>query len=151
MDDFKKTIKIEATNDRVYYALTNCITNWWTEMFEGISNEQGQYFIIRFGTDIFKKLLVQELDTNKKVVWYVTDSLIDIPDLKNKTEWINTKIVWEISTVDNNTELKLTHLGLTKQVECYDICSTGWLQFCNSLKLYLEKSEGTPFKQETSA
>ena len=146
MDNFRKTIIIQAAGDKVFDALTNSITKWWTEMFEGISNQQGQFFTIRFGTKVFKTMTVEELIKNKKVVWYVTDSLIDIPDLNNKTEWINTKIVWEISAQDSKTELHLTHFGLTPQVECYNICQDGWHNFTDSLTQFIITGIGKPFK-----
>jgi len=146
MDNFKKTIIIQATDNKVFDALTNSITKWWTEMFEGTSNKQGQTFTIRFGTNVFKKMVIEELIPNKKVVWNVTDSQIDLPGLKNKTEWINTKIVWEISAQDNQTELQLTHFGLTLQVECFNICQDGWHNFTDSLTEYNNTGVGKPFK-----
>lgn len=146
MDNFKKTIIIQATDKRVYDALTNSIPEWWTEMFEGAANGQGQTFTVRFGADVFKTLVVQELIPNKKVVWLVTNSLIDIPELKNKTEWINTKIVWEISSQDNKTALLLTHIGLTPEIECYNICERGWHNFTDSLTSYVVTDKGEPFK-----
>jgi uncharacterized protein YndB with AHSA1/START domain len=146
MDNFKMTIIIQATDNKVFDALTNSITKWWTEMFEGTSNKQGQFFTIRFGTNVFKTMRVEELIENKKVVWNVTDSLIDIPELNNKTEWINTKIVWEISIQDNQTELHLTHFGLTPQVECYNICQNGWHNFTDSLTQFINTGIGKPFK-----
>lgn len=115
-------------------------------MFEGVSNEQGQTFTIRFGPNVFKTMVVDEFIPNKKVVWKVTDSLIDIPELKNKTEWINTKIVWEISAQGNKTELQLTHIGLTPKIECYIVCEAGWHNFTNSLESYILTGKGEPFK-----
>lgn len=91
-------------------------------------------------------MAVEELIPNKKVAWNVTDSLIDIPDLKNKTDWINTKIVWEISAQDNQTELRLKHFGLTPQVECYNICEGGWHNFTDSLTEFINTCIGKPFK-----
>lgn len=82
----------------------------------------------------------------KKIVWLVTDSLIDIPDLKNQTEWINTKIAWEIFSKDNQTELTLTHFGLTPQIECYNICENGWHNFTSSLVEFINTGKGNPFK-----
>ena len=146
MDNFKKTLLLQATNDKVFDALTNSIPKWWTEMFEGISNEQGQFFTIRFGTNVFKTMVVEELVPDKKVAWKVTDSLIDIPELKNKTEWINTQIVWKISSKDNQTELHLTHFGLTPQIECYNICESGWHNFTDSLSAFINTGIGKPFK-----
>jgi uncharacterized protein YndB with AHSA1/START domain len=146
MNNFKKKLIIQATDNKVFDALTNSITKWWTEMFEGISNQQGHIFTIRFGANVFKTMAVEELIPNKKVVWNVTDSLIDIPELNNKTEWINTKIVWEISAQDDQTELHLTHFGLTPQVECYNICQEGWYNFTNSLTEFINTGSGKPFK-----
>lgn len=91
MDKFKKTIIIQATDIAVFDALTNSITKWWTEMFEGTSNQRGKSFIIRFGTNVFKTMNVEELIPNKKVVWNVTDSLIDIPDLKIRKNGLTLK------------------------------------------------------------
>jgi len=146
MSNFKKTIIYSASDKAVYDALTNSISKWWTEMFEGISNEQGQTFTVSFGANVFKTMLVEELVPNQKVVWNVKDSLIDIPDLKNKAEWINTKIVWEIDSRDNQTELHLTHFGLTPQVECYNICQNGWQNFTDSLTRFINTGVGNPFK-----
>ena len=146
MNNFSKKIAVQAPDDNVYHALTNSISKWWTEMFEGVSNEQGQSFTIRFGPNIFKKMKVDELSTNKKIVWLVTDSLIDIPDLKNQTEWINTKIVWEIFSKESQTELTLTHFGLTPQIECYNICEMGWHNFTDSLVEFINTGNGSPFK-----
>jgi hypothetical protein len=115
-------------------------------MFEGSSDKQDEKFTIRFGSNVFKTLKVEELIPNTKVVWNVTDSLIDIPELKNKTEWINTKIIWEISRQDNQTEIRLTHLGLTPKIECYNICESGWQNFTDSLTEFVKTGIGKPFK-----
>ncbi len=146
MSNFKKTVTLHATDKSVYHALTSSIEKWWTELFEGVSNKQGESFTVRFGDNVFKTFKVEELITNKKVVWYVSDSLIDIPELKNKTEWIGTKITWEISMQGQKTELSLTHLGLTPQIECYTICESGWHNFTDSLTEFINTGTGKPFK-----
>lgn len=146
MDNFQKTMILQATGSKVFHALTNFIPQWWTETFEGVANIQGETFTIRFGANIFKTMRVEELIPNKKVVWVVTGSLIDLPELINKTEWIDTRIIWEITENDTDTTLLLTHLGLTPEIECYSICESGWNSFTNSLKAFLETGKGNPFK-----
>jgi hypothetical protein len=146
MDHFKKTMTFQAADKSVYSALTNSIFNWWTEMFEGVSNEQGQSFTVRFGPNVFKKIVVDVLIKNKKVVWHVTDSMIDIPELKNKTEWINTKIIWEITSKDNQTVLQLTHEGLTPEIECFTICESGWHSFTDSLSTFINNGIGNAYR-----
>ena len=147
MDNFTRKIIFQETEaEKIYDALMNSIPNWWTEMFEGSSNQEGHSFTIRFGTNVFKSMVVEELISKKKVIWNVTDSLIDIPDLKNKAEWINTKIVWEISSKDGRTILHLTHFGLTPKIECFNICQDGWKNFTDSLTEYINTGIGNPFK-----
>ena len=116
-------------------------------MFEGSANNKNDAFTVRFGEAIYKTILVKEITNNLKIVWSVTDSLINIPELKNQTEWIGTSIEWEIIQQGSKTELLLTHIGLRPDIECYDICTTGWKQFTNSFKLFVETGKGNPFKQ----
>ena len=148
MESYRSTIGLNAHPDKVFNALTSKIPLWWTEMFEGSSNQKDGIFTVRFGESIYKTMQVQEFVPNAKVVWYVKDSLIAIPELKNQTQWIGTTIIWEMSSKDTTTQLELTHLGLTPEIECYDICTNGWQQFTASLKLYVETGEGKPFKEE---
>ena len=46
---------------------------------------------------------------------YVTDCFLSW--LKDKTEWTNTKMSFEISTENNLTIIHFTHIGLEPQVE----------------------------------
>jgi hypothetical protein len=58
------------------------------------------------------------------VVWLVTDS--DLSWLKNREEWTNTKMVFELSAQSHSTLLCFTHEGLVPEKECYARCSEGW-------------------------
>ncbi|MDQ1858038.1 SRPBCC domain-containing protein [Chryseobacterium sp. WLY505] len=147
VENYMCVIEISTTADKIYHALTHEIPLWWTELFEGSSSEVGNLFTIRFGDSIYKTMRVKELTANAKVVWSVEDSLIALPDLKNQTEWIGTTIVWEIEEKKGISRIKLTHIGLNRAVECYEICSNGWLQFIASLKKFLETGEGTPYRK----
>ncbi|MDR6920492.1 MULTISPECIES: SRPBCC domain-containing protein [Chryseobacterium] len=147
MNNYTHTIEIKTTADKVYGALAYNISLWWTEMFSGSSEQADDLFTIRFGENIYKTMRVKELVPSSKVVWYVEDSLINLPELKNQTEWIGTTIIWEIGQERNSTVVKVTHLGLHPDIECYEICSGGWLQFTNSLKLFLETGKGNPYRK----
>lgn len=146
MQNYHLKIMLHTTADKVFSALTNDIPLWWTAIFEGSAGKQNDCFTIRFGAHIFKTMKVKELAVNDKVVWLVEDSLIAIPGLSQQKEWIGTTIIWEILPRENATELKLTHVGLIPEVECYEICCGGWQQFTASLKLFLETGTGAPFK-----
>lgn len=138
MDNYHLKLQINTSADKLYDALTNGIPNWWTTMFEGSANRTNNTFTVRFGDSIFKTMQIEELVINSKVVWYVKDSLINIPELNNQTEWIGTTIIWELTPTNNFTELQLTHLGLHPKIECYHVCTSGWQQFTARLKSYAE-------------
>ncbi|GCC51770.1 hypothetical protein SanaruYs_19990 [Chryseotalea sanaruensis] len=147
--DFKYEILVDVSNEKAFESITNEIPLWWTEMFEGISNTLGESFTVRFGSAVFKTMRIDELVPQEKIVWFVTDTLIDIPELKNKREWLNTRIVWEFKKDKTATIIRVTHIGLSSAIECYEICSTGWRQFCDSLKSFLENGTGMPFKVDS--
>jgi hypothetical protein len=146
MNDFTANLIIHSTGSKIYDSLTNFLHKWWTEMFEGSAHEIGDIFTIRFGSEIHKTMKVEELILNQSVTWLVVDACIDLPELDNKKEWIDTRIIWTISTSASETTLKLTHIGLTPEVQCYDLCKNGWQSFLYSLKKYLNTGIGVPFK-----
>lgn len=145
MGNYSTCIQLNANGALVFSALTLEIPLWWTQMFEGRSNRESDQFTVRFGHQVYKKMRVDTLIQNSKVVWYVVDSRIEIPGLVNQKEWIGTTIIWEIAEREHGTELQLTHIGLDPNTECYSICTKGWVQFIDSLKLYLETGSGAPF------
>lgn len=146
MESFSKTLMVDAKGDEIYEALTESISEWWTKMFEGSAQLQNQTFTIRFGPQVFKTILVEELICNRKVVWRVVDAIIDLPELVKKKEWVDTRIIWEISGSESGSVLKLTHIGLNPDIECYNICVEGWRSFLSSLQNYLTTGVGAPFR-----
>ncbi len=60
-------------------------------------------------------------------MWLVTDCYL--PLLKDKTEWKDTKVVWEISEKNNSTQINFTRIGLVPEIECYKDCIKGWDQY----------------------
>jgi len=70
---------------------------------------------------------------------------IDLPELVNKKEWVNTRIIWDLSTRSDSTLLKVTHMGLTSKAECYALCSSGWQSFLYSFNKFITTGVGTPF------
>lgn len=145
MKNFTTSLNLGSKDDQIYKALTNHIRDWWTEMFEGSAEEVGNTFTIRFGSQVFKTMRVEELIQNRKVAWRVNDALIDLPDLVNKEEWINTVIVWDIWARSDGADLRVTHIGLTPDVECFELCSNGWNSFLYSLKNFITSGLGSPF------
>lgn len=146
MNNFNTVINLNASREKVFHALTHGIASWWTEMFEDSADKHDSIFTVRFGENVYKTMRV-ELVNDSKIIWHVTDSLINVPGLTNQREWIGTSIVWEIMPHVPGAQLKLTHIGLQPNIECYAICISGWQQFTDSLKSFLETGTGSPFKK----
>jgi hypothetical protein len=58
------------------------------------------------------------------VVWHVLDS--ELSFAKDKSEWNDTDIVFDISEKGGKTEVRFTHKGLVPRFECYGNCSNAW-------------------------
>lgn len=126
MENNNYAITIEATQKpaEVFNAICD-VTNWWSKDFEGASCKINDVFIINHPHQHYSKQQLIEVIPGKKMTWLVTASKLDW--LKNnKAEWTNTKLVFEITPVNDKTMLRFTHEGLTPEKECYALCAKGW-------------------------
>jgi hypothetical protein len=114
------TTKVDA---EVAFDAINRVQEWWTSNLEGNSHKLNDVFTVHFG-DIFVTIKITDFIPGKKTGWLVTDC--DLQWLKDKKEWKDTKIKFEISSEGNETQICMTHLGLVPEIECYEDCKQGW-------------------------
>ena len=146
MHSFKFDLLVAAPAAKVFEALTTQqgIQSWWTTSSE-VGTAVGEHITIRFG-GTFKVMQIEALHPATEVRWRVVDAHLVVPGLARTNEWLGTTIVLQlVPQSDTVTRLSLEHIGLTPEVECYDICSQGWAQFLESLKAYLETGKGSPY------
>jgi len=126
------------------YEKISLVNEWWALNFEGSARKTGDIFTVRFG-DTAVTFKIAEAIAGKKITWYVMDSYL--PWLNNKTEWTNTKIVFEIVQLHNSVKITMTHIGLLPGIECYDNCKKGWDHFIKeSLLKFITEGTGLPRK-----
>src|SRR4051812_13244872 len=112
--NFTTDILVDRSEQEVFNVIKN-VRGWWSglygEKFEGKSDKVNDEFDYWAGEGLhYSRQKLVELIQDKKIVWLVTDSKLDF--IKNKQEWNNTKICFEISRQDNKTLVRFTHLGL---------------------------------------
>lgn len=123
----------------------NRISAWWTKGFTGRSQKLGDTFTVRFG-DTFVDFEITEVIPDEKIVWQVVNS--NLHWVKDKKEWNNTKVVWELLSQNGTTQVSMTHVGLVPGIECYANCKAGWNFYVGeSLLKLLTKNRGRPDKE----
>ncbi|PWS26485.1 ATPase [Pedobacter yonginense] len=138
---FSTTFLVNHPAKEVFNAINN-VRGWWQGEIEGSTNQLHDEFSYRSGEFHFSIQKIEELIPDQKVVWRVTESKINF--VANKTEWVDTKISFEIKQIDNQTQLRFTHVGLVPDLECYGSCSNAWSKLINeSLFSLITKGLGT--------
>jgi Activator of Hsp90 ATPase homolog 1-like protein len=134
----KVGIKSSCQND-VYKALTTIegLSGWWTNDTKGDS-KVGAVLRFRFHAGGFD-MKVLKLDPAKHVLWQVVEG---------PTEWIGTKISFDLKQEGDWTIVLFKHQGWKEPVEFMHHCSTKWAVFLLSLKSLLETGKGAPHPNE---
>lgn len=122
MTDFTTTILVDQSAAEAYNAINN-VRSWWQGEIIGTTDQLNAEFSYQMKDIHYSKQRIIELIPNKKVVWLVTESKLNFNDA---SEWTGTKIIFEITAVDNKTQIRFTHIGLIPKFECYDNCSWAW-------------------------
>ncbi|MGA2048698.1 MAG: SRPBCC domain-containing protein [Terracidiphilus sp.] len=122
-DDFTTSFAVDQAPEEVFAAINN-VRGWWSGEVIADTGRPGAEFTYRYQNMHKSTQQITEFVPGKKVVWHVTDA--ELTFIKDKTEWIGTEIVFEISRKGGKTELRFTHVGLVPAFECYGGCSGAW-------------------------
>ena len=99
--NYHRTITVNASAEEAAEKISQ-VNNWWKHDFSGCAKKLNDKFIVPFGElngeKSFVDFVVSEFVPNKKAVWKVTDC--NLPWFKDKKEWNNTEVVFEISAVN---------------------------------------------------
>ena len=139
-NDFTMVIEVDQTPSQVFNALKHP-AQWWSGEIHGSAEKPGDEFTYRYEDFHFSTQRIAEMIQDQKIVWLVTDSVINY--VADKREWTGTKIVFEIAEAGGKTQLRFTHLGLKPDIECYDSCSNSWRQLIQqSLRSLISTGKG---------
>ena len=139
-NSFSSSISAKISGDEAISKISN-VPEWWGVTFTGSAKKQNDTFNVKMGGDSSFDFTVTELIPGKRLVWVVTDCYM--PWYTDKTEWTNTRLIFDLKENNDITELTFTHEGLTPDVECYNDCEPGWTHWIKtSLFSYLTTGKG---------
>jgi hypothetical protein len=144
--DYTTSFSVDQTPEDAFAAI-NDVRGWWSGNIEGETDKLGAEFTYRYKDLHYSRQRITEMVRGRKVVWQVVDSAVNF--VADTEEWNGTKILFEISTRDNRTEVRFTHAGLVPQAECFSDCSKAWSSYINgSLKRLITTGKGQPNQKE---
>jgi hypothetical protein len=145
-NDFTTTILVDETPEAAYGAIKN-FRGWWSEDIEGNTDRLNETFFYHYKDVHLSKIKLIEMLPNEKLVYLVLDNQFNF--VKDKTEWINTKLIFEISKDGEKTKIKFTHEGLVPVYECYNVCHDAWTSYIQgSLRDFIATGKGKPNGKE---
>ncbi len=121
--DFTTTFFVNEIPAEVIAAVNN-VRGWWQGSIEGNMHEIGDEFTYKMKDFHYSKQRLVEVVPGKRVVWLVTDS--KLTSFPNQSEWTGTKMIFDITEINNKTQLRFTHQGLVPDIECYGSCTNAW-------------------------
>src|SRR5215510_1295448 len=144
--DYTTAFTVDQSAEEVFEAINN-VRGWWSEEIEGRTEELGDEFTYRHKDVHYCRIRLIEVVPGKKLVWLVLDNFFNFTE--DKSEWKDTKVIFELFKKDDQTEVRFTHEGLVPQYECFDVCSNAWGSYINgSLRRLITTGKGNPNPKE---
>ncbi|WP_316814020.1 SRPBCC domain-containing protein [Pedobacter heparinus] len=139
---YTATIVVDQSPEIAYDAIKN-FRSWWSEEIEGPTDQLNGVFVYHYkDVHICKMKLIESL-ADKKLVYQVLDNQFSFTT--DKSEWIGTKLIFEIVAEGGKTKVKFTHEGLVPEYECYKVCNDAWGNYIkNSLYSLITTGKGMP-------
>jgi hypothetical protein len=139
---FTAAFSVDQTPEEVFRAINN-VRGWWSEDIEGDAGKADGEFTYRY-QDVHRcRIKVTELVAGARVAWRVQDNYFGFT--RDKGEWKDTEIHFEITARDGKTEIRFTHVGLVPGYECFDVCSNSWdFYLYTSLRALIRTGRGLP-------
>jgi len=146
MKNYSATLSCPLPAQKIYQTITESMSQWWTPMSAQFL-KTGDRAKTNFGGEAYWVFEAITLDPFKLVELkcvkanYLHTGMTE----EMREEWLNTVLKFEISKSSNITKIIFTHEGLTPDMGCYDVCSSGWNHYISkSLNDYLNDKNGRP-------
>ena len=145
--DFSISFTVDQSPKQIFEAVTN-VRGWWSQQIDGSTQKLNDQFDYHY-LDVHRcKIKLIEVVPDKKIVWDVLENYFKFT--KDHAEWTGTKVIFDITEKNGQTQLNFTHQGLNPDYECYEICSNAWTTYIQkSLRSLIETGTGFPNNDAT--
>jgi Activator of Hsp90 ATPase homolog 1-like protein len=128
---FTASIVVNQSSSVAFNAIKD-FRAWWSEEIEGATDKLNDVFFYHYKDIHLCKIKLIEVVPDKKLIYQVIENQFNF--IQDQTEWVNTKLVFDIATEGGKTKVTFTHEGLTPDYECYHVCNDAWTGYItNSL------------------
>lgn len=139
---YTSSIIVDKNTSHTFNAIKN-FKAWWSEDIEGNTDKLGETFFYHYKDVHLSKIKLIEEIPDKKLVYLVVDN--EFSFTKDKTEWTDTKLIFDISKKGGKTKVTFTHERLTPKYECFEVCKDAWTNYIqNSLFRLITTGKGDP-------
>jgi hypothetical protein len=121
--DYTASILVNQDPTTAFNAIKD-FRSWWSEEIEGKTDQLNETFFYHYKDIHLCKMKLIEFVPDKRLVYQVVDNQFNFT--KDKTEWIGTKLIFDITSEGNKTKIQFTHEGLVPDYECYNVCFDAW-------------------------
>lgn len=141
-NNFTATIIVDKSPTVAFNAIKR-FRAWWSEEIEGDTEKLNEEFFYHYKDIHLCKMKLIEVVPEKRLVYQVIDNQFNF--IEDKSEWINTKLIFEIMNDGGKTKVQFTHEGLVPEYECYNVCNDAWSGYINnSLYNLIMTGKGEP-------
>lgn len=144
--DFTTSIQVEKPVAETFKAIQD-FRAWWSEEIIGSTDRLDEVFFYHYGEVHLCKLKLVEIITNERLVYLVLENQFNF--VQNPQEWLDTRLVFELTEESGKTRIKFTHEGLVPEYECYPVCEDAWTSYIQgSLQSLITTGQGKPNPKE---
>lgn len=142
LQSYTTSIMVDKSPETAFNAIKD-FRAWWSEEIEGPTDRLNEVFVYHYKDVHISKMKLIASIPGKRLVYQVLDNQFSFT--KDKSEWIGTKLVFDISVEDGQTKVNFTHEGLVPDYECYKVCHDAWGNYITvSLHALITTGQGKP-------
>lgn len=146
MKDYTTSFTVQQGAATVFNAIMN-FRGWWSQEIDGPTDKLNETFFYHYKDVHLCRIRLIERNPGIRLVYLVVDNQFNFTN--DPTEWINTKLIFDISSDGVNTVVTFTHEGLVPEYECYNVCQDAWTSYIQgSLRELITTGIGKPNASE---